>query len=133
MNTQKYMISSLAAAVWIFLYGFLIYAVLLTDYLAGIATAGLLLPEASQSIMWIGIGCLIQGFGLGLLYTKGHEAKGMMEGVRFGLYVGIVIIGIYVLFSGVSTQTLRASITYGIIDTVMYMGAGVVFAMLYKK
>lgn len=133
MNTQKYMISSLAAAVWIFFYGFLIYAVLLADYLAGIAPPGLNLAEGSESMLWIGIGCLIQGFGLGFLYTKGHEAKGMMEGVRFGLYVGIFIFGMYVLTSGVSTYSLRAAITYGLVDTVMYMGAGVVFAMLYKK
>ncbi len=133
MNTQKYVIASLAAAVFMFFYGFLVYGVLLTEYVASITIPGTMVAEGEENMMLIALGTIIQAFGLGLLYTKGHEGKGMMEGVRFGLYVGIVIIGIYVLFSGVSTQTLKASITYGIIDTVMYMGAGVVFAMLYKK
>ncbi len=133
MNMQKYLISSLAAAVWLFLYGFAIWGLLLADYLTGIAPVGTLLAEADQNMMWIGIGCLVQGFGLGLIYTRGHEGKGMMEGVRFGLFVGIVILGIYILSHGVSPISLRAAITYGLVDTVMYMGAGVVFAMLYKK
>ena len=133
MNTQKYVISSLAAAVVLFLYGFLMWGLLLADYLSGLAPQGVLLPEASQNMMYIALGCLIQGFGLGLIYVRGHEGKGFMEGIRFGLYVGIFVLGAYVLMTGVSEYTLRANITYAIVDTGMYMLAGIAFALLYKK
>jgi len=133
MNTQKYVIASIVAAVFIFFYGYLMYGVLLVDYIASIGNPALMLPQGSENMTYIGLGCLIQAFGLGLIYVQGHEGKGAMEGVRFGLYVGIFLVGIYVLTAGTMPVSLRAAITYGIIDTVMYMGAGVCFALLYKK
>ena len=133
MNTQKYVISSVAAAVFMFFYGFVVYAILLADYIASVALPGTMLPEGEENIMMIALGTIIQAFGLGLLYTKGHEGKGPMEGVRFGLYVGIFLTGIYVLMTGIGPYNLTDQFTFAAIDTVMYMGAGVVFAMLYKK
>lgn len=133
MNTQKYAIASLGAAVFIFLYGWLVYGLLLADYVASISPAGSMLPQAEQSILFIALGCLIQGFGLGLIFVKGYEARGPMEGVRFGLFLGIFLLGLYVLMTGISPYTLRAAITFTVIDTIMYMGAGVAMAMLYKK
>ena len=133
MNTQKYVIASLAAAVFMFFYGFLVYGVLLTDYVASITIPGTMVAEGEENMMLIALGTIIQAFGLGLLYTKGHEGKGPMEGVRFGLFVGIFLIGIYVLMAGLTPYSVQTQLTFGAIDTVMYMGAGVVFAMLYKK
>ena len=133
MNTQKYLISSVAAAVFMFFYGFVVYAILLADYVASIAVPGTMVPEGEENIMMIAIGTLIQALALGLLYTKGHEGKGAMEGVRFGLFIGIFITGIYVLMTGIGPYILMDQFTFAAIDTVMYMGAGVVFAMLYKK
>lgn len=133
MNTQKYVISSVAAAVFIFLYGWIVYGLLLTDYVASISPEGSMLPPGSENMLYIALGCLIQGFGLGLIYTRGHEGKGPMEGVRFGLFVGIFLLGVYTLMAGISPYSLRAGITFAVIDTIMYMGAGVAFAMLYKK
>jgi len=133
MNTQKYVIASFIAAIFIFFYGYLMYGVLLVDYIASISNSAMMLAQGSENMTYIGLGCLIQGFGLGLIYVRGHEGKGAIEGVRFGLYVGIFLIGIYVLMAGTMPVSLRAAITYGIIDTVMYMGAGVCFALLYKK
>lgn len=133
MNTNKYVIASLGAAVFIFIYGWLVYGLLLIDYVNSISPAAMVMEEGSENMMYIALGCLIQGFGLGLIYTKGHEGKGPMEGVRFGLFVGIFLLGMYVLMSGISPYTMQASITFAIIDTIMYMGAGVVLSLLYKK
>lgn len=133
MNTQKYVIASLAAAVFMFFYGFVVYTFLLADYVASITIAGTMVAEGEENIMLIALGTVIQAFGLGLLYTKGHEGKGPMEGVRFGLFVGLFVIGIAVLLAGLTPYSVQTKLTFGAIDTVMYIGAGVVFAMLYKK
>lgn len=133
MNTQKYVIASLAAAVFMFFYGFVVYTFLLADYVASITIPGTMVAEGEENIMLIALGTVIQAFGLGLLYTKGHEGKGPMEGVRFGLFVGLFVIGIAVLLAGLTPYSVQTKLTFGAIDTVMYIGAGVVFAMLYKK
>jgi len=133
MNNQKYVIASLGAAVFIFLYGWVVYGTLLAGYVAALTPPGMYLPEGQENVLAIALGCLIQGFGLGLIYTKGHEGKGAMEGVRFGIFIGIFLLGFYVVMAGVTPMSLQASVTFAAIDTLMYVGAGIVFALLYKK
>lgn len=133
MNTQKYMIASIGAAVWIFVYGYVVYALLLADYFAGITVAGLMRPEAEQMLVPIALGCLIQGFGLGLIFTKGYENRGLGEGVRFGLFITFFLAGMYVLMYGIAPYTVQGVISYIVADGIMYIGAGVVLSLLYKK
>lgn len=133
MNTNKFLIASGGAAVFLFLYGFLMYGLLLADYVARISPQGAMLPPESQSIGLIALGCLVQGIGLALIFIKGYEGRGPIEGIRFGLLIGVFILGMYLLMTGVSPYTLRAAVTFAIIDTIMYMGAGVVIAFVYKE
>lgn len=133
MNTQKYLIASLGAAVFLFLYGWVVYGILLADYMASVSPPGMFLPEGQENMLYIALGCLIQGFGLGLLYVHGHEGKGAMEGVRFGVFIGILLLGMYVLMAGISPMSLQSSITFAATDTLMYVGAGIVLSLLYKK
>ena len=46
-------------------------------------------PEFFGYFHWIVIGELILAFFFCLIFTKGYEGKGIGEGVRFGLLVGI--------------------------------------------
>ena len=133
MNTNKCIVASIAAAVFLFIYGWVVYGFLLADYLARIAPAGMMLPPGSENVGLIALGCLVQGFALCLIFVKGREGLGLMEGVRFGLLVGVFLLGVYVLMAGISPYTIRSALTFAIIDTIMYMGAGVVIAALYKQ
>ena len=133
MNTQKYVIASLGAAVFLFLYGWLAYGFLLTDYMSANSPPGMFLPEGQENVLAIALGCLIQGFALGLIYVNGHEGKGAMEGVRFGIYFGLFFLGMHVLSTGVMPVSLATAFTYAATDMLMYVGAGVVLALLYKK
>ncbi len=133
MNTQKYLITSVAASVFLFFYGGAVFGFLLPEYIAGITPAGMQIPEADVSTMYIGLGCLVQGFLLTYIFIKGLENKGLMEGLRFGFLVGLFVFGIWLIWVGTSPLDFRAGLTFGIIDTVMYMGAGAVMSLLYKK
>ena len=132
MNIQKYAIASAATAAFFFLYGFVVYAVLFPDYIASIVPDAMAMPEGDQGILYIALGCLVQGFVLTYIFIRGLENKGLMEGLRFGLLVGIFIFGTYLVLVGTSPFSLRAIITFGIFDLVMYMGGGTVMALLYK-
>ena len=53
--------------------------------------AGLMRPEADIK-MWIIIVCdLFYAFFFTLIFSKGFENKGIMEGVRYGLYVALMV------------------------------------------
>ena len=133
MNTNKCLLASIAAAVFLFIYGWVVYGLLLANYVARIAPEGMMLPRGSENIGLIALGCLVQGIALCLIFVKGREGLGPIEGVRFGLLIGIFLLGVYVLMAGISPYTLRASLTFAILDTIMYMGAGIVIAALYKE
>ncbi|MDH3590080.1 MAG: hypothetical protein OEQ74_11825, partial [Gammaproteobacteria bacterium] len=98
MNTQKYVIASIAAGAWIFFYGFIVNAILLSDFWAANGNPDLMRPEG-QEIMWaIVVSCFLQGFALAFIFVKGYENKGIVEGLRFGLLVAWFVASLYLLF-----------------------------------
>jgi hypothetical protein len=133
MNTNRWLLASIVAAVFLFLYGWVVYGVLLLSYVTRIAPQGSMVPAGSENFGLIALGCLIQGAALARIFVMGRKGPGAIEGVRFGLYIGALVLGIYVLMAGVTPYTLRAASTFAIIDTVMYVGAGALIAMLYKE
>jgi hypothetical protein len=132
MNVNKCALASVVAAVFLFLYGWIVYGLLLSSYVTRISPPGSMLPAGSEHLGLVALGCLIQGAALTWIFIMGRKGPGVMEGVRFGLAIGALIFGIYVLMAGVSPYTLRAALTFAIIDTVMYVGAGALIAGVYK-
>lgn len=132
MNINKCLIASASAAVFLFIYGWVVYGLLLADYVARISPEGMMLPPGSENLGLIALGCIVQGIALVLIFVKGREGLGLIEGVRFGVLIGVLLLGVYVLMAGISPYTLRASLTFAIVDAIMYIGAGVVIAALYK-
>ena len=66
---------------------FLIHGVILSS--AYQATQSLWRPDM-MSLMWIyHILAIIGAFFLTFVFSKGYEGKGIAEGVRYGLYIGI--------------------------------------------
>ncbi len=131
MNTQKYVIASIGAFVWLMLYGFVMYNYVVADYMASVTPDGL--ARVPQDMIAITVGALIQAFALGLIYTKNHEGKGAGEGVRFGLMIAVFVAGMYTLMYGVMNYDLQGTLVGTAVDGLMYVGAGVVLSLLYKK
>ena len=133
MNTQRYLIASIGAAIWMFLYGFVVNAILLRDYWEAGSTAPLMRAE-DEVMMWaIVLSYLLQGFALGFIFTKNYENKGIGEGVRFGLLVAWFIAGLYFLFFALQPVELADNLLATAVDGIMYTGTGVVLSLLYKK
>ncbi|HKI77419.1 MAG TPA: hypothetical protein VKA26_02640 [Ignavibacteriaceae bacterium] len=74
-----------------FLLDWLINGVLLQSSYMAEEVAKLMRPEAEIQ-MWIIIVCdLFYAFFFTLIFSKGFENKGIMEGARYGLYVGLMV------------------------------------------
>jgi hypothetical protein len=88
-----------------------------------------------QSFMWIyHVLAIIGAFFFTFIFSKGYEGKGMMEGVRYGLYIGIwmsagMAYGSYGMIKMPYTLALQWFI-YGVVEYVIY---GVILAMVYGK
>ena len=87
-----------------------------------------------MSLMWVyHVLTVITAFFFTLVFSKGYENKGVMEGVRYGFYIGIwlssgMAYGTYAMIEIPYSLALQWFI-YGIIE---YVIAGVVLALVYK-
>lgn len=62
------------------------------------------------------------------VYLKGHEGKGITEGIRFGLLMGLIVIT-YKL-TGVDVITVDNTLIHTLVE---YLVIGVTFSLVHKK
>jgi hypothetical protein len=77
---------------------------------------------------------IIGAFFFTFIFSKGYEGKGIMEGVRYGLYIGIwmasgMAYGSYSMINIPYSLALQWFI-YGIIEYIVY---GIVLSLVYGK
>ncbi len=113
--------------------GFLIHVVMLDETYQALA-ASFRPKEVMDSMMWIMIlsGTVVL-FLFCYIFTKGHEDKGVIEGVRYGALMGLFLafptsVDAYVIYP--LTQELAA--IWFVTTVVGFMIAGAVFAAIYK-
>lgn len=111
---------------------FLIHGVILASSYE--ATKDVWRPDM-ESLMWIyHVLALIGSFFFTFIFSKGYEGKGIAEGVRYGLYIGIwmasgMAYGSYSMINIPYSLALQWFI-YGVIEYIIY---GVILALVYGK
>ena len=91
--------------------------------------------EEMQSNMWIlWITDLVWVFFFTLIFVKGYENKGVMEGVKFGVYIGLFFSFVYA-YQSYWSYPLPYSLTlqwflFGMLQCIIF---GAVAAVLYKS
>ena len=88
-----------------------------------------------QSKMWIYYVIMVVGaFFFSFIFSKGYEGKGIIEGIRYGLYIGVwmsigMAYGTYAMIDIPYSLALQWFI-YGIIQYVVF---GVLLALVFRK
>lgn len=115
------------------IYGYVIHEVGLSETYQSLASV--FRPEAEMdSMMWM----MMVGGAVSLLFfcyifTLGYEGKGVMEGVRYGTLIGIMVsipmsVDHYVIYP----LTGELAVIWFITGVVGFIIAGAVFAAIYK-
>ena len=111
---------------------FLIHGVILKS--AYEATQSIWRPDM-MSLTWVyHVLAIIGAFFFTFVFSRGYEGKGMAEGVRYGLYIGIwmasgMAYGSYAMINIPYPLALQWFI-YGIIEYVVY---GIILAAIFGK
>jgi hypothetical protein len=88
-----------------------------------------------QSKMWIfHLVMIFQAFFFSFIFSKGYEGKGIAEGVRYGLYIGIwmsvgAAYATYAMIAIPYSLALQWFI-YGVIEYVIF---GIALALVFRK
>jgi len=86
---KKVWIGAVVVFIIISLSSFLIHGVLLTKEYE--ATASLWLPMAEMKMWIFYVTYAFVAYFFTLIFSKGYEGKGLMEGVRYGTYVAMMV------------------------------------------
>ena len=131
MNVKRFLLASLAVFVSMQILDFLIHMVLLAeDYQLTVS----IWRADMMDTFWI---MYITGALLSLLFVfifaKGYQGKGVLEGIRYGLLMGVLLMVIgslnqYVIYP-VPFNIVVKWIIFGLIE---FMILGVVAALIYK-
>jgi hypothetical protein len=127
--------ASIAAFVVIAVIEFLIHGVLLSGVYQGAASAFRTEPEARGRFWLFYVGYLIFALFFTFIYTKGYERNrgGPTQGLRFGLYVGLMIgalesLAWYVVLPVPGSLAVYWFLSY----VVMALAAGATVGALYR-
>ncbi|MFA6540125.1 MAG: hypothetical protein WCT99_00840 [Bacteroidota bacterium] len=129
---KKIIYSSIAVFIAMNVFDFIVHGVILDS--AYKETQALWRPDM-QSLMWVyTIISLVGAFFFTFIFSKGFEGKGIAEGARYGLYIGIwmsigMAYGTYAMIAIPYSMAVQWFI-YGIIEYVIY---GIIVALIFGK
>ena len=98
------------------------------------ATQNVWRPDMMQKMWILHIVKIVAAFLITFIFSKGYEGKGMMEGMRFGLYMGVLMsmgmaYGTYAMIAIPYSLALQWFI-YGVIE---YIIVGIGLALVFGK
>jgi len=131
MNVKRFIAASLAVFLVSQALSYLIHGVILT---AAYEATKSIWRQDMQSKMWIeSVNGLITAFLFTYIFIKGYEGKGIMEGVRFGLIVGLFVsipmaYGTYVIIP----IPYYLALEWFLYGTAVVILMGITAALIYK-
>jgi hypothetical protein len=136
MNIKRWAIASVAVFVVLFVLEFVIHGVLLQDIYRQTAPVWRPLEEMNRLMWWMWLGDAVIAVFFTLIYTQGYEKPkaGAAQGMRYGLYLGILMGASMSLGSYATLPIPGALALYWIIGSVVeFVAAGAVVGWIYRR
>jgi len=133
---KKLWIGFIAVFIGISVLDFVIHGVILSSAYKSDAMMRLMRPENEMnSLMWVYyVVNLIVAFFFTFVFSKGYEGKGIVEGVRYGFYMGMIM-ATPMAYSSYAMYPMPYSLClqwflYGIVT---YIILGILVALVYGR
>ncbi|MBP7734572.1 MAG: hypothetical protein KA369_01235 [Spirochaetes bacterium] len=132
MNIKRYIIASVVVFVVLQAIDWLVHGVLLASWYQEIK--GLWRPDMMNYMWLMMLGSLFFSFMFVFIFTKSYESRGVAEGARYGLLIGLLMnvtgmLGAYAMYP-IPFGLAAIWLVYGIIELVI---AGMITAVIYRK
>lgn len=133
MNIKRFTIAAFALFVFTFAFDFLLHGLLLQETYA--ATASQWRPEAEmQSYMpLMFVTQLAFATVFAFIFTRNYEGKGIGEGLRYGLYLGVLFAIVEVQKICYMAIPLSLPLTWAAAVIVWGALAGIILSLLYNE
>lgn len=135
MDTKKFLITFVVVYILNIILGFVIHGAFLESYYTSPPMSESMRPEEEmQGMTWVYfVTALFFSFFFVFIFTKGYENKGIMEGARYGLYIGLFMM-IPAAYNSYATWPMPYGFAFqwflfGVIEMIIL---GIAAALLYK-
>lgn len=97
-------------------------------------TAHLWRPEGEMKVWLFFVGYAFTAYFFTLIFSKGYEGKGVMEGMRYGTYVGFMI-AVPMAYGMYASMPVPYSLamTWFLCGMVEFIVAGIILAMIFGR
>lgn len=131
MNKSRWLLASVGVFVAYEILNFIIHSVILMGIYE--ETKAVWRPDMMEKMWIMWITAAIFSLLFVLIFTKGYEGKGCMEGVRYGLLIGLFV-SIPMAYNSYATIAIpyKLAFQWWVYGTIQCIICGVVAAWLYK-
>ncbi len=132
MNIKKFVIASIVVFIVFEILNFIIHGPLLGSIYE--ETKSVWRPDMMDKMWIIHITNFIFSFLFVYIFTKGYENKGIVEGLRFGLIIGLLmnVVGMFNQYA-VYPLPFSLAIQWFIYGIIQYVICGAVAASIYRE
>ena len=132
MNKKRFLLTTIAVFVFIFIFDMLFHGHYMADMY--IATRHLWRPEAEMQQLFplMLAGQFLVALMFSFLFAKGYEGRGVMEGVRFGIYIALLLAGPHLIMHVVSDDPTIMTASWLVGSFLEFIGAGAVASLVYR-
>ncbi len=131
MNKQRYALASLAVFVFVVIFESLFHGRFLSGFY--MQTRHLWRPAGEMNTPVIVFAQLFFSFVFGYIFLKGYENKGIMEGVRYGILIGLLAIPCHLIFYAVQPLSIQLVVLWCVGGLIEMIFAGAILAAVYKR
>jgi hypothetical protein len=135
MNVKRFWLAFIAVLVLLFLTDWVVHGgILMSAYESEGVKKAFRSTEEMQSKMWImWVMYLVWAFFFTFIFVKGYENKGIMEGVKFGIYIGLFY-SLVSAYGSYAVYPIPYSLAFqwfifGLIQSIIF---GIAVALIYK-
>lgn len=130
MNWKKFFIAFVVAFVFIFFFGFVWHGILMKSAYMEIQSH----YRAHDDMIWpsLLLGHAVMAFFLTWIYASFAGAGGAGTGMRLGILIGLVCVGVHFIRFAVEPLTTKILILGGVGDVLEFAIAGALVGAIYK-
>ena len=131
VNCTRFFFASIAVFIFVFVFEFVLHGKLLEGMYE--ATMNLWRPEAEMKMPFLLASQFLFSVFVVWLFTRHYEAKGICEGTRYGLWIGLILASLPLAAYSYMPIPLTMVIAWIVGEFVKGLGSGIVASLVYRK
>ena len=132
MNKEKFILSCVSVFAFIFLFDWILHDFIIKNLYDDASSLWRHDEEIMLFLFWRIFGQLMLSVFFCLIFLHGYENKGLGEGARYGLLIGLLLTApVFVLFAAqpLSVNLVIAWLMGGVLELIL---AGIILASIYR-